>query len=107
MAHPLALSLACATTNATEAAASPATNVTEPMTIALATSTRLRPGLAVNVVRIIMPRRNSVVMNSAPSAITAISPTSVPLKLSPSGSRTETYGAMSPVPVTVKVPPAA
>ena len=70
-------SMCWTTGKATAAPASPATNVTEPVTMALAASTRRRRGLAARVVRI-RPRRYSAVMNIAPSAITAISAISVP-----------------------------
>ena len=92
---------------ATAAPTSPATNVTDPITMALAASTRPRRGLAANVVRI-RPRRYSVVMNSAPSAMTASRPTAEPLSTVPSGSRSATYGATSPpLPISVNLPPAS
>ena len=90
--------------SATAAPASPAANVTSPITMALAASTRPRRGLAANVVRI-TPRRYSAVMNSAPRAITASRPASEPFSTVPSGSTSVTYGAMSPLPARVNVPP--
>src|SRR5262245_30745958 len=103
-AQPDECSLRSAIGSATAAETSPATNVTEPITTAFAASTRPRRGLAANVVRI-SPRRDSAVMNSAPRVITASRPTSEPLRMSPSGSTPVTYGAMSPDPTTVNVPP--
>ena len=89
--------------------ASPAANVTEPITMALAASTRPRRGLAAKVTRI-RSRRYSAVMNSVPTTITAISPANAPdqavLDGRPATRAAGRSGAMSPVPVTVNVPPA-
>ena len=85
--------------------ASPAVKVTAPRTMALAASTRPRRGLAASVRRI-RPRRYSAVMNSAPTTITAISPMNKPASDASSGVAPLAPGAMSPEPVTVKVPPA-
>ncbi len=76
--QPFSAILCSAIGKTTAAPIRPATNVTEPITMAFATRTRPRFGLAVNVV-LIMPRRYSEVMNSAASAITTISPMSEPL----------------------------
>ena len=77
------------------------------MTTALAASTRPRAGLAANVTRI-RPRRYSAVMNIAATTITAISAPNTPVSVCSMGVPTwpPTSGAMSPVPVTVNVPPA-
>ena len=75
--QPRACSFRTTNGKATAAPASPAANVTEPITMALAASTRPRRGLAASVVRI-MPRRYSPVMNTAPRAMMAIAPNSVP-----------------------------
>ena len=87
----------------------PATNVTEPTTAALAARTRPRAGAAARVVRI-RPRRYSAVMNMAPTTITTISPANAPTKPSSAGMPIFVgpgpAGAMSPEPVTVNVPPA-
>ena len=64
---------------AAAAATSPATKVTEPITMALAASTRPRRGLAVRVRRI-RPRRYSAVMNIVATTIIAISPANVPTR---------------------------
>src|SRR5215831_4176936 len=91
------------------APAAPATNVTEPITTALAARTRPRPGLAASVVRI-RPRRYSAVMNIAPTTMTTISPASAPLKPrspdAPMPAGPGPAGAMSPEPLTVNAPPA-
>ena len=73
--------------------------------MALAARTRPRRGLAASVTRII-PRRYSAVMNSAPTTITAISPMNKPASVWSMGVAPSTPGAMSPEPVTVKVPSA-
>ena len=82
--------------------------VTEPITTALAASTRPRAGLAVKVTRI-RPRRYSAVMNIVATTITAISPPNAPSSVCsmtvPVPSPAGTSGAMSPDPVTVTVPP--
>ena len=97
---------------AAAAAASPTTKVTEPITMALAASTRPRRGLAARVVRI-RPRRYSAVMNIAATTSTAISPANVPTRRfamvsdgPPLASDPAMTGAMSPDPVTVNRPPA-
>ena len=87
----------------------PQWEVTEPITTALAASTRPRAGVAAKVTRI-RPRRYSAVMNIAATTITAISPANTPSSVCPMGnpppSAAATYGAMSPDPVTVMMPPA-
>src|SRR5690348_17008562 len=88
----------------------PATNVTEPITTALAARTRPRPGAAASVTAI-RPRRYSAVMNIAPTTITTIRPANAPTKPSSAGMPMFVgpgpAGAMSPEPVTVNVPPTA
>ncbi len=64
---------------AAAAATSPVTKATEPITMALAASTRPRRGLAASVVRI-RPRRYSAVMNIVATTITTISPANVPMR---------------------------
>ena len=64
---------------AAAAATSAAAKATEPITMALAASTRPRRGLAVSVVRI-RPRRYSAVMNIVATTITTISPANVPTR---------------------------
>ncbi len=95
---------------AAAAAASPATKVTAPITMALAASTRPRRGLAVSVTRI-SRRRYSAVMNIVAITITTISPANVPMRcwvtvVPASPACPGTTGAMSPDPVTVNRPPA-
>ena len=94
------------------AAISPSMNVTAPITTALAASTRPRRGVAARVTRI-MPRRYSAVMNIVAITTTAISPANVPTRccsMVPDGPTLDpgpsVTGAMSPDPVTVKLPPA-
>ena len=57
----------------------------------------------------IRPRRYSAVMNIAATTTTAISPANAPSRVCSTGmpppSAAGTYGAMSPDPVTVNVPP--
>jgi len=97
---------------AAAAATSPAMKLAEPITTALAASTRPRRGLAARVTRI-RPRRYSVVMNSVATTISAISPANVPMSrfvrvmLGPPGALgPDGIGAMSPDPVTVTWLPA-
>ena len=91
------------------AAASPPANVTAPMTAALAARTRPRRGLAASVTRT-SPLRYSVVMNTAPTTVTAISAANVPASawatVVPIPAAPGEAGAMSPDPVTANVPPA-
>jgi hypothetical protein len=95
---------------AAAAPTSPVTKAAEPITIALAASTRPRRGLEARVTRI-RPRRYSAVMNIVATTITAISPANVPtrktvrVRSSPPACP-GTAGAMSPDPVTVNRPPA-
>src|SRR5262249_4848947 len=65
---------------AAKLATSPATNTAAPTTIAFATSTRPRRGLAANVVRT-MPVLYSPAANSTPSATTASRPSWIPDRL--------------------------
>ena len=108
--EPRALASWAPKITAAAAATSPATKVTEPITMALAASTRPRRGLAARVMRI-RPRRYSAVMNIVATTITAISPANVPTRCSvmvvpTSPACPVTTGAMSPEPVTVNRPPA-
>ena len=107
---PLACARRLPSGTVTMAAASPATKVTAPATMALAASTRPRRGLAASVMRI-MPRRYSAVMNITATTTTAISPANAPTRPvsivevgKPAAAGTS--GAMSPDPVTVNLPPA-
>ena len=74
---PTLRAICVAMSTAPAAAARPATKAAEPITIALAASTRPRCGLAASVVRI-RPRRYSAVMNIVATTATAISPANVP-----------------------------
>ncbi len=86
------------------------TNATAPITTALAASTAPRLGVAASVVRI-RPRRYSVLKNIAATITIAISPRNAPARLCPIVTVGNpppgpgVTGAMSPEPVTVKVPP--
>ncbi len=100
---PLARRIRVPNVTVTMTAASPAMKVTVPITTAFAINTRPRRGLASRVVRI-RPRRYSAVMNITARTITRVSAMITPVRVnsifpcSPSG-------PMSPVPVTVNVPP--
>src|ERR1039458_9828882 len=95
---------------AAAAAASPATKLTAPITMAFAASIRPRRGLAASVTRI-RPRRYSAVMNIVATTITTISPANVPMRccvtvVPASPACPGTTGAISPEPVTVNRPAA-
>ena len=107
---PLERSTHSPAATATAAAGRAAPKLTAATTAALAASTRPRRGLAANVARI-RPRRYSAVVNMVATTATAISPKSTPSRVRPIGvpvpsGPAATSGAMSPVPVTVTVPPA-
>jgi len=89
------------------AAASPATKVTAPITMAFAARTWPRRGVAANVVRT-RPRRYSAVMNIVATTMAVIRPANVPRRVCamvvPRPAAPDTAGAMSPDPLTVNPP---